>query len=114
MRTLKVIGLVFAAAVGSAVYWRLGYNVGLPLLLLFLSLAVVGKGNRLLWLAAFPLVSCVIAALGYLLFSLLREAPELPKLFVLFTLVTVVPATVLWSAAKFKSARARIQVKGAG
>ncbi|MFM8900398.1 MAG: hypothetical protein ACKOF9_10700 [Burkholderiales bacterium] len=111
MHALKDLGLLVAAAVGSALYWKLGYSIGLPLLLLVVSLAIVGRGNRLLWLAIFPLLSCLIATLTYLLFSLFPETPEFPKLLALFTLVTLIPAAVLWSAAKFKSVRGRSKTK---
>jgi predicted neutral ceramidase superfamily lipid hydrolase len=111
MHALRTIGLLLAAVAGSAVYWKLGYTRGLPLLVLVVSLAVVGKGNRLLWLAVFPLLSCVVAALAYLLFGLLPETPELPRLLALFTLVTLVPAAVIWSAVKFKSVCARSNTK---
>ena len=112
MHTLRVIGLLFLAAIGSVFYWKLGLLGGLLLLLFVTSMAIVGQGNRLLWLAILPLLSCAIATPVYLLFRQLPKNPELPTLITFFVGVTVVPATILWAAAKFKSARSRSKAKG--
>lgn len=107
MRYLKTAGLVFLAVVAMFLYWRLGFQIGLPLLLLVISLAIVGPGNRLLWAILFPLPVCALLAAAYLLFGLLPEKPELPRLLALFVLATVVPGAVLWAATKFKALRRR-------
>jgi hypothetical protein len=107
MRYLKVLGLVLVAVVGLVIYWRLGFSVGIPALLLIVSLAIVGPGNRLLWFLVMPVPLLLVSGAAYVLFGLLPEKPEFPRLLTLFVLVTVLPAAVLWSATKFKALRAR-------
>jgi hypothetical protein len=113
MRHLKQLGLVVVVVVGSIVYWRLGFGIGIPALLLIFSLAIVGPGNRLLWLLVMPVPLLLVSGVAYSIFGLLPEKPELPRLLTLFVLVTVVPAAVLWSATKFKAFRTRRSSSGA-
>jgi hypothetical protein len=105
MSTPKKIGLLGLALAGSFLYWRLGYSAGMPLLLFVMTLAVVGQGNRIVWSAVFPFLSCVLAAVLYTGFSLIPPEAEFAKLLIAFVLITAVPGLVLWLAHRFKIAR---------
>jgi hypothetical protein len=101
----KSAGLLLLALAGAALYWKLSFHLGLPLLLFLVSLAVVGKGNRWLWSAIFPLISCVLSAVIYAGYAVIPAGAEFVKLLLAFTLVSVVPGVVLWAAVRLKRAR---------
>lgn len=106
-RICSAIGLLFLAMVGTLLYWRLGYAAGLPVLLFGVSLAVVGKGNRLIWSAAFPFICAALTATLYVAYSLLPAEPKMPRLLFAFTLISVVPGLILWAAVKLKGLRSK-------
>lgn len=108
MRILKVIGQLLLALSGAILYWKLSFNLGLPLLLFVVSLAVVGEGNRLLWAAIFPFISCAIAAVIYAGYLAIPAEAELMKLLLTFTMMSVVPGVLLWGAVKLKCARSAV------
>ena len=105
MSRTKKFGLLCLALAGSFLYWKLGYSVGMPILLFVMTLAVVGQGNRILWSAIFPFLSCVLAAALYAGFSFIPPEAEFAKLLIAFTLITAIPGFLLWFAQKFKASR---------
>ncbi len=105
MRAIKNLGLLVLALAGSILFWSLGYAAGLPVLLFGLSLAVVGKGNRLLWPFALPFACCLIGALAYAVYSVIPPSAELAKLLFATIPLSVVPGVVLWLALRLKRSR---------
>ena len=108
-RIFGAAGLLLLAIAGTLLYWRLGYNIGLPLLLFVISLAIVGKGNRLIWSAVFPFLCAALAAVVYAAYSLLPKEPEMPKLLFVLVLLSVVPGLILWAAVILKRLRSNAE-----
>lgn len=107
MQAIKNAGLLVLALAGSLLYWSLGQQAGLLLLLFTLSLAIVGKGNRLIWSAAFPLACCLIGAPIYTVYSVMPPSAEFAKLSLAAVLFPAVPGVVLWLAVRLKQWRQR-------
>ena len=89
--------------------FRLAAALGVAGLLLVVSFAFVGAGNRLAWIAFFPVVAAALAAVAYAIFAILPEDNERLKLLVAFAGMPVVPALVLWAAVRFRKYRAARQ-----
>jgi hypothetical protein len=88
-------------------FWRLGPYFGLVALLIAISFAVVGEGNRLTWLALGPLVGLGLGAVAFAVYAVLPPNAEVLKGLLAIAMGTAGPGVLLWSAAKFKSVRAR-------
>lgn len=107
-RLFKVIGYA-SALVAALLLFRLAAFLGLAVLLLFVSLAVVGEGNRLAWLAAFPIVTAALIGIAWGIFLVLPDGNELLKLFLAFVGVTVLPALVIFTAVRFRGYRVKFR-----
>ena len=111
-RLLKLVayaGGVFAAFM----LFRAAAALGVAGLLLVVSFAFVGEGNRLAWVAVFPVVAAVLAGVAYGVFAVLPQDNERLKLLVAFAGMPVIPGLVLWSAVRFKKYRAERQRQAA-
>jgi hypothetical protein len=107
-RLLKLVG--YAGGVLAAfMLFRFAAALGVAGLLLVVSFAFVGAGNRLAWVAVFPVVAGALAAVAYGVFAILPEDNERLKLLVAFAGMPVVPGLVLWAAVRFKKYRAERQ-----
>jgi hypothetical protein len=98
--------LVVLAVVCVLVVLRFEPMSGITVLLVSVSFALVGTGNRLLWMLILPLIACVLAALIYGVFSVLPKQPDLPSAILGFVLVPVIPSLILWAAVAFRQKRA--------
>lgn len=107
-RLIKIAGYA-RGVVAAFMLFRFAAAFGVAGLLLVVSLAVVGAGNRLAWVAAFPVVAATLAAVAYGIFAILPEDNERLKLLVAFAGMPVVPGLVLWAAVRFRKYRAERQ-----
>jgi hypothetical protein len=105
MHTSKSIGPALFFILLALLFCVPGLLGGPPFILLVISLAIVGKGNRLLWLAAFPVLIGVIGAFVYAGFLMIPKDAELVKMLLGCTLMSVVPGAVLWAAVKLNRLR---------
>jgi hypothetical protein len=104
-RLFKIAG--YAAGILAAfMLFRFAAVLGVAGLLLVVSFAVVGAGNRLAWIAVFPVVAAVLAAGAYGVFAMLPENNERLKLLVGFAAMPVIPGLVLWAAVRLRNYRA--------
>jgi hypothetical protein len=94
--------LVVLAVVCVLVVLRFEPMSGITVLLVSVSFALVGTGNRLLWMLILPLIACVLAALIYGVFSVLPKQSALPSAILGFVLVPVIPSLILWVAVAFR------------
>ncbi|MFG6459166.1 hypothetical protein [Roseateles sp. BYS96W] len=104
-RLFKIAGYV-AGVLAAFMLFRFTAALGAAGLMLVFSFAFVGPGNRLAWIAVFPVVAAILAAVGYGIFAILPEDNERLKLLVAFAGMPVVPGLVLWAAVRFRKYRA--------
>ena len=113
MPPLRKLAASLGALAAVLISLRLGLAFCIPALLFVITLAVVGKGNRLLWLAIFPVVGAVVAGIFYGIYLLLPHENEIPRLLLAFTSMSVAPGLVLYAATLFKKFRgAHVQAAG--
>jgi hypothetical protein len=107
-RLIKIVGYA-GAVVASFMLFRLAAALGVAGLLLVISFAFVGAGNRLAWIAVLPVVAAAIAAVAYAIFAILPEDNERLKLLVAFVGMPVAPGLILWAAVRFRKFRTERQ-----
>lgn len=103
-RLFKIAG--YAGGILAAfMLFRIAAALGVAGLLLVFSFAFVGHGNRLAWIAVFPLVAALLATVSYGVFTILPEDNERLKLLVAFAGMPLIPGLVLWAAVRFRRYR---------
>lgn len=108
IRLFKLIGYT-GALVATLLILRLAAVLSLVGLLLFVSLAVVGEGNRLAWLAAFPIITAALMGVAWGVFIVIPEGNELLDIFLVSLFLSVLPALVICAAVRFRDCRAKFR-----
>ncbi len=108
-RFAKIIFLLFAACIGSALFLLSGLTNGMIVLLFAMSLAIVGEGNRILWTAIFPLFFILLAILSHFSNKYLSDmqAGNWVASLIAIALIPLGPAIVLWAAHTIQLKRRR-------
>jgi hypothetical protein len=80
---------------------RLAISCGMATILIAASFAIVGRGNRLLWLLLCPVVAAVLLGMPYVGMTWLMQtgySGNIVFLILMFAMVPLLPASFLWIA----------------
>lgn len=102
MHIFKSIGILILVFLANFLFWRLG---GVPVLILGISLAVAGPGNRILWFFLFALFVALAFAISSFDVSHLALGNNIVIAILAVGLLPLCPAMLIWSAHSLRARR---------